>query len=206
MLKKQEQIEAELRSVLKSAKKGIFVKLSLTNLIENSRRMYVIYNSYKSGEKFKINNNDENLELLNNLNIEFENLCKKIKKIPSPITDLLDRKWEQEPNSKESVYGSTEVILNKLVILKKDFNKLTNVLDKDFKNGSILNVDPIPIAIIQSAMTIWVDVLKNKLPLKDNSKINKNISIFLQEVFDAFDCKEDIKKSFSDWHNTKSMN
>jgi hypothetical protein len=55
-------------------------------------------------------------------------------------------------------------------------------------------------------MTIWVDVLKNKLPLKDNSKINKNISIFLQEVFDAFDCKEDIKKSFSDWHNTKSMN
>jgi hypothetical protein len=69
-----------------------------------------------------------------------------------------------------------------------------------------LNVDPIPIAIIQSAMAIWVDVLKNKLPLKDNSKINKNISIFLQEVFDAFDCKEDIKKSFSDWHNTKSMN
>ena len=131
---------------------------------------------------------------------------KKIKKIPSPIKDLLDRKWEQEPNSKESVYGSTEVILNKLVILKKDFNKLTNVLNKDFKNGSILNVDPIPIAIIQSAMTIWVDVLKNKSPLKNTSKISKNILFFLQEVFDAFDSKEDIKKSFSDWHNAKNMN
>ena len=205
MLKKQEQIEAELRSAVKDAKKGIFVKLSLTELLENSRRMYVIYNSYKSGEKFKINNNDENLELLNNLNIEFESLCKKVKKIPSPIVDLLDRKWDQEPNSKESVYGSTEVILKKLVILKKDFNKLTNVLNKDFKNGSILNVDPIPIAIIQSAMTIWVDVLKNKLPSKSNSKISKNILFFLQEVFDAFDCKENIKKSFSDWHNAKSM-
>ena len=69
-----------------------------------------------------------------------------------------------------------------------------------------MNVDPIPIAIIQSAMTIWVDVLKNKSPLKNNAKISKNILIFLQKVFDAFDCKEDIKKSFSDWHNTKSMN
>jgi len=104
------------------------------------------------------------------------------------------------------VYGSTEVILKKLVILKKDFNKLTNVLNKDFKNGSILNVDPIPIAIIQSAMTIWVDVLKNKSPLNNTSKISKNILFFLQEVFDAFDSKEDIKKSFSDWHNTKNMN
>ena len=54
MVKKQEQIESELRSILKKAKKGIFVKLSLTNLIEGSRRMYVIYNFYKSGNKFKL--------------------------------------------------------------------------------------------------------------------------------------------------------
>jgi hypothetical protein len=92
-MKKQEQIEAELRKTLKSARKSIFVKLSLTNLIENSRRMFVIYNSYKSGEKFKLNNNDETLEYLNNINSDFDRLANKIKKIPKPIKDLLNRKW-----------------------------------------------------------------------------------------------------------------
>ena len=32
--------------------------MTLTNLIEISRRMYVIYDNFKSGEKFKINNLD----------------------------------------------------------------------------------------------------------------------------------------------------
>ena len=59
-MKKQEQIESELRSVIKKANKSVFVKLTLTDLIEGSRRMYLIYNAHKSGEKFKINNNDEN--------------------------------------------------------------------------------------------------------------------------------------------------
>ena len=62
-MKKQEQIESELRSVIKRAKKDVFLKLTLTELIESSRRMYLIYNVYKSGEKFKINNSDDNILL-----------------------------------------------------------------------------------------------------------------------------------------------
>jgi len=78
-MKKQEQIESELRSVIKRAKKSVFVKLTLTDLIEGSRRMYLIYNAHKSGEKFKINNNDENILLLNNISSDFENLNMKNK-------------------------------------------------------------------------------------------------------------------------------
>ena len=63
-MKKREQIESELRAIIKGSKKNIFVKLSLTELINSSRRMYVIYDNFKSGEKFKINNNDENSVLL----------------------------------------------------------------------------------------------------------------------------------------------
>jgi len=37
-LKKKEQIESELRAIIKNSKKGIFVNLTLTNLIEISRR------------------------------------------------------------------------------------------------------------------------------------------------------------------------
>ena len=99
-MKKQEQIESELRSVIKRAKKSVFVKLTLTELIESSRRMYLIYNVYKSGEKFNINNNDQSISLLNNIVSDFENLNLKIKKIPKPIRELLDRKWEKEPNTK----------------------------------------------------------------------------------------------------------
>ena len=113
-MKKQEQIESELRSVIKRAKKSVFVKLTLTDLIEGSRRMYLIYNAHKSGEKFKINNNDENILLLDDISSDFESLNLKIKKIPKPIKDLLDRKWEKEPNTKESLDGSTEVLLKKL--------------------------------------------------------------------------------------------
>ena len=70
-MKKQEQIESELRSVIKRAKKSVFLKLTLTELIESSRRMYLIYNVYKSGEKFKINNSDDNILLLNKIGSDF---------------------------------------------------------------------------------------------------------------------------------------
>ena len=121
-MKKQEQIESELRSVIKRAKKSVFVKLTLTELIESSRRMYLIYNVYKSGEKFNINNNDQSISLLNNIVSDFENLNLKIKKIPKPIRELLDRKWEKEPNTKESLDGSTQIMSHKLIDLQKDFN------------------------------------------------------------------------------------
>ena len=206
MVKKQEQIESELRSVIKKAKKGIFVKLSLTNLIEASRRMYVIYNFYKSGNKFKLDSNDETINLLNKINLDFDNLSRKIKKIPVPIKKLLDRKWEKEPNSEESVHGHSSIILKKLIMLKKDFSNLSNTLNEDFKNGVILNIDPIPMAIIQSAMTIWVDLLKNKMPKKNNKKISKDLLIFIEQVFEVFDCKEDVSKSFYTWHDINSIN
>ena len=206
MVKKQEQIESELRSVIKKAKKGIFVKLSLTNLIEASRRMYVIYNFYKSSNKFKLDSNDETINLLNKINLDFDNLSRKIKKIPVPIKKLLDRKWEKEPNSEESVHGHSSIILKKLIILNKDFSNLSNTLNEDFKNGVILNIDPIPMAIIQSAMTIWVDLLKNKMPKKNNKKISKDLLIFIEQVFEVFDCKEDVSKSFYTWHDINSMN
>ena len=72
ILKKKEQIESELRTIIKNSKKGIFVNFTLTNLIEISRRMYVIYDNFKSGEKFKINNNDENISILNRHEINFD--------------------------------------------------------------------------------------------------------------------------------------
>jgi len=204
-MKKQEQIESELRSVIKRAKKSVFLKLTLTELIESSRRMYLIYNVYKSGEKFKINNSDENILLLNKIGSDFENLNSKIKKIPKPIKELLDRKWEKEPNTKESLDGSTQIMLKKLLDLQKDFKKLVLTLNKDFKSGIIMNVDPIPIAVTHSAMTIWVELLKNKYNLKNQKVISKNLITFLQEVFDVFACEADVKKSYMNWHNLKNM-
>jgi hypothetical protein len=204
-MKKQEQIESELRSAIKRAKKSVFLKLTLTELIESSRRMYLIYNVYKSGEKFKINNSDENILLLNKIGSDFENLNSKIKKIPKPIKELLDRKWEKEPNTKESLDGSTQIMLKKLLDLQKDFKKLVMTLNKDFKSGIIMNVDPIPIAVTHSAMTIWVELLKNKYNLKNQKVINKNLITFLQEVFDVFACEADVKKSYMNWHNLKNM-
>ena len=204
-MKKQEQIESELRSAIKRAKKSVFLKLTLTELIESSRRMYLIYNVYKSGEKFKINNSDENILLLNKIGSDFESLNLKIKKIPKPIKELLDRKWEKEPNTKESLDGSTQIMLKKLLDLQKDFKKLVLTLNKDFKSGIIMNVDPIPIAVTHSAMTIWVELLKNKYNLKNQKVINKNLITFLQEVFDVFACEADVKKSYMNWHNLKNM-
>ena len=204
-MKKQEQIESELRFVIKRAKKNVFVKLTLTELIENSRRMYLIYNTYKSGEKFKINNNDENILFLNDISSNFESLNLKIKKIPKPIKELLDRKWEKEPNTKESLDGSTEVLLKKLLELQKEFKKLVLTLNKDFKNGTIINIDPIPIAVTHSAMTIWTELLKNKYNLKNQKIISKNLINFLQEVFEVFACEADVKKSYMNWHTLKNM-
>ena len=204
-MKKQEQIESELRFVIKRAKKSVFVKLTLTELIENSRRMYLIYNTYKSGEKFKINNNDENILFLNDISSNFESLNLKIKKIPKPIKELLDRKWEKEPNTKESLDGSIEVLLKKLLELQKEFKKLVLTLNKDFKSGTIINVDPIPIAVTHSAMTIWTELLKNKYNLKNQKIISKNLINFLQEVFEVFACEADVKKSYMNWHTLKNI-
>lgn len=205
ILKKKEQIESELRSVIKRAKKSMFIKLTLTELIEASRRMHSIYDAYHSGENFKIINNDENIVLLNNIDLSFEKLSLKLQKIPDPIKDLLDRKWEKEPNSQESLAGSTKIIVERLSGLQDDYRKLIDNLKIDFKNGTIVNVDPVPIAIIHSAMTIWIEVLKNKYNLKNNKVISKSLLTFLLEVFDVFACEADIKKNYSNWHILKNM-
>ena len=204
-MKKREQIESELRVIIKSSKKNLFVKLSLTELIKSSRRMYVIFENYKSGEKFKINNNDENILLLNKIESDFQNLNSKIKKIPTPIKDLLDRKWEHEPNSKESTDGSSELILKKLTDLQKDFKKLISALVTDNENETISNVDPIPIAIVHSAMTIWVEVLKNKYNVKNKKILSKNLINYLEDVLDAFGYDADIKNCYYNWHDLKNM-
>ena len=60
-----------MRTIIKNSKRD-FVNLTLTNLIEISRRMHVIYDNFKSGEKFKINNNDENISILNNVLKDFK--------------------------------------------------------------------------------------------------------------------------------------
>ena len=204
-MKKRELIEFDLRTIIKGSKKNVFVKLSLSELIKTSRRMYVIFENYKSGEKFKINNNDENILLLNKIESDFQQLNSKLTKIPTPIKDLLDRKWEKEPNSKESTDGSTELILKKLSYLQKDFKKLVNVLVAETKDGTINNIDPIPIAIVHSAMTIWVEVLKNKYNLKNKKILSKNLLIYLERVLEAFGYDADIKKSYYNWHELKNM-
>ena len=198
--KKREQVEADLRIIIKGSKKSIFVKLTLTELIKTSRRMYKIYNAYKSGEKFKINNDDDKISLLRKIDNDFQNLKTKIKKIPDPLKNLLDRKWESEPNSKQSREGSTSIILKNLSDLHVEFSKNVNLLDDDIQNGKIYNADPIPIAIVQSSMTIWIEVLKNK------DKLSKDLLTFLQKVFDAFACVSDVKSSYKNWQLIKSMN
>ena len=96
-------------------------------------------------------------------------------------------------------------MLKKLLDLQKDFKKLVLTLNKDFKSGVIMNVDPIPIAVTHSAMTIWVELLKNKYNSKNQKVISKNLVTFLQEVFDVFACEADVKKSYMNWHNLKNM-
>ena len=204
-MKKKEQIESELRTIIKNSKKGIFVNLTLTNLIEISRRMYVIYENFKSGEKFKINNNDENILILNNVLTDFQNLNKNIDNIPNYLRALIDRKWEQIPNTKESLVGPTELLLKKLQDLEEEFRNLISIFSRDLKDGTIRSIDPTPIAIIHSAMIIWEEELKNKYNKKNKKIINKNLSKYLEQVFDAFSCDADIKSNYYNWHDFKNM-
>ena len=205
ILKKKEQIESELRTIIKNSKKGIFVNLTLTNLIEISRRMYVIYDNFKSGEKFEINNNDENISILNNVLKDFKKLNKNIDNIPNYLKELIDRRWEQIPNTKESLDGSTKLLQTKLQELEKEFKNLISIFSKDLKDGTIRNIDPAPIAIIHSAMIIWEEELKNKYNKKNKKIINKNLLNYLEQVFDAFSCDADIKSNYYNWHNFKNM-
>ena len=204
-MKNREQIESELRTIIKKSKKGVFVKLTLTNLIEISRRMYVIYENFKSGEKFKINNIDENVLILNNVILDFKKLNKNIDNIPANLKELLDRRWEQTPNTKESLYGTTRILSEKLQDLEVEFRSLISILLRELKGGSIKNIDPIPIAIIHCAMIIWEEELKNKYNKKNKKIINKNLLNFLEQVFDAFSCNEDIKSNYYNWHDFKNM-
>ena len=204
-MKNREQIESELRTIIKKSKKGVFVKLTLTNLIEISRRMYVIYENFKSGEKFKINNIDENVLILNNVLLDFKKLNKNIDNIPANLKELLDRRWEQTPNTKESLYGTTRILSEKLQDLEVEFRSLISILLRELKGGSIKNIDPIPIAIIHCAMIIWEEELKNKYNKKNKKIINKNLLNFLEQVFNAFSCNEDIKSNYYNWHDFKNM-
>ena len=204
-MKKKEEIEFELRAIIKNSKKGIFVNLSLMNLIEISRRMYIIYENFKSGEKLKIKNNDENLLILNNVLSDFKKLNKDIDKIPNYLRELIDRKWEQTPNTKQSVYGSTNLLQGKLQILEEEFKNLINIFSEDLKDGAIKNIDLAPIAIIHSAMMIWEEELKNKYNKKNKKIINKSLLKYLEQVFDAFSCDADIKSNYYHWHNLKNM-
>ena len=204
-MKNREQIEFELRTIIKKSKKDVFVNLTLTKLIEISRRMYVIYENFKIGEKFKINNKDENILILNNVLLDFKKLNKNIDNIPNNLRELLDRKWEQTPNTKERLYGTTRILSEKLQDLEAEFRSLTNTLFRELKDGSIKNIDPIPIAIIHSAMIIWEEELKNKYNKKNKKIINKNLFNFLEQVFDAFSCNEEIKSNYYNWHDFKNM-
>ena len=204
-MKKKEQIESELRTIIKNSKKGIFVNFTLTNLIEISRRMYVIYDNFKSGEKFKINNNDENISILNNVLKDFKKLNKNIDNIPNYLKELIDRRWEQIPNTKESLDGSTKLLQTKLQEIEEEFKNLISIFSKDLKDGTIRNIDPAPMAIIHSAMIIWEEELKNKYNKKNKKIINKNLLNYLEQVFDAFSCDADIKSNYYNWHNFKNM-
>ena len=204
-MKKKEQIESELRTIIKNSKKGIFVNLTLTNLIEISRRMFVIYENFKSGEKFKININDENILILNDVINDFKSLNSKINNIPKYLRDLIDKKWEKDPNTRESIDGSTKLLQKKLFDIEDEFNHLVNNLSKDLKNKTIINIDPIPIAIIHSAMIIWEEELKNKYNKKNKKIISKNLLKYLEQIFNAFSCNEDVRSNYYNWHNLKNM-
>ena len=205
ILKKKEQIESELRTIIKNSKKGIFVDLSLTNLIEISRRMYVIYENFKSDKKFEINCNDENISILNYVLKDFKKLNKNIDNIPNYLRELIDRRWEQTPNTKESLDGSTRLLRTKLQGLEEEFKNLISIFSKDLKDGTIRNIDPAPIAIVHSAMIIWEEELKNKYNKKNKKIINKNLLKYLEQVFNAFSCDADIKSNYYNWHNLKNM-
>ena len=66
-------------------------------------------------------------------------------------------------------------------------------------------IDPIPTAIIHSAMIIWEEELKNKYNKKNKKIISKNLQKYLEQVFNAFSCDADIKSNYYNWHNFKNM-
>ena len=204
-MRNKEQIESNLRTVIKNSKKSMFVNLTLTNLIEISRRMYFIYENFKSGDKFKIKNDDENILILNNVLANFTKLNNNIDNIPNYLKELLDRRWEQTLNSRESFHSSTNLIQKKLQDLEEEFKSLTSIFSKELKDGNIKIIDPIPIAIIHSAMIVWEEELKNTYNKKNKKIINKNLLKFLEQVFEAFSCNEDIKSNYYNWHNFKNM-
>ena len=204
-MRNKEQIESNLRTVIKNSKKSMFVNLTLTNLIEISRRMYFIYENFKSGDKFNIKNDDENILILNNVLADFKKLNNNIDNIPNYLKELIDRRWEQTPNTKESFYGSTKLLQKKIQDLEEEFKSLTSIFYKELKDGNIKIIDPIPIAIIHSAMIVWEEELKNKYNKKNKKIINKNLLKFLEQVFEAFSCNEDIKSNYYNWHNFKNM-
>ena len=204
-MRNKEQIESNLRTVIKNSKKGMFVNLTLTNLIEISRRMYFIFENFKSGDKFKIKDDDDNILILNDVIADFKKLNNNIDNIPNYLKELIDRRWEQTPNTKESLYGTTRILSEKLQDLEVEFRSLISILLRELKGGSIKNIDPIPIAIIHCAMIIWEEELKNKYNKKNRKIINKNLFNFLEQVFDAFSCNEDIKSNYYNWHDFKNM-
>ena len=93
----------------------------------------------------------------------------------------------------------------KLFSIENEFNYLVDNFSKDLKNKKIIKIDPIPIAIIHSAMIIWEEELKNKYNKKNKKIINKNLLNYLEQVFDAFSCDADIKSNYYNWHNFKNM-
>ena len=90
--------------------------------------------SQEKNLKSKIN--DENILILSNVLIDFKKLNKNIDNIPNYLRELIDRKWEQTPNTKQSVYGSTKLLQKKLQILEEEFKNLINIFSKDLKDGS----------------------------------------------------------------------
>ena len=126
-------------------------------------------------------------------------LKKNIDNIPNYLRDLIDRRWDKTPNTKESLDGSTKLLRTKLKDLEEEFKNLISIFSKDLKDGTIRNIDPAPIAIIHSAMIIWEEELKNKYNKKNKKIINKNLLNYLEQVFDAFSCDADIKSNYYNW-------
>ena len=108
-------------------------------------------------------------------------------------------------NTKESLDGSIKLLQTKLKDLEEEFKNLTSIFSRDLKDGTIRNIDPAPIAIVHSAMIIWEEELKNKYNKKNKKIINKNLSKYLKQVFEAFSCDADIKTNYYNWHDFKNM-